>query len=416
MSSLPLDTLPGNRLTPKVRRLRRAATPALFRTAMSAATHDWEGGRLTVRLPEGDDFVAERNGEGPDAELIVHDFTFMKRVMAAGDIGFAEGYVAGEWDTPDLPDLLEAFSGNFERLQRLALGSPLVQATNRLLNVFRRNTRKGSKRNIYAHYDLGNAFYSAWLDPSMSYSSAIYAEADQSLETAQREKYARLAQAIDLQPGHEVLEIGCGWGGFAEYAARERGAHVTGLTISKAQHDYARERLAKAGLSDRTDIRLQDYREVGGSFDRVVSIEMFEAVGESYWPSYFDQVRARLKPGGKAALQIITIRDDLFETYRKRVDFIQKYVFPGGMLPSEARLQKETARAGLTWQGVTRHGLDYARTLHAWAEQFEAAWPQLRQQGFDEPFRRLWRFYLAYCEAGFRTARTEVVQLALERR
>ena len=415
MSALSFDNVPGDRLTPKVRRIRRAATPAFFRTVMAAATHDWEGGSLTIHLPEGGSLVVERRGEGPDAVMSVNDFRFLRRVMAAGDIGFAEGYVAGEWDTPDLSALLETLCVNFDRLQRLAVGSPVVRLWNRVLNQFRRNTRRGSKRNIYAHYDLGNAFYSAWLDPSMSYSSACYAEPGQSLEAAQREKYAALARAIDLQPGHTVLEIGCGWGGFAEYAAREVGAKVTGLTISQAQHDYAKARLETAGLSDLTDIRLQDYREVGGQFDRVVSIEMFEAVGEAYWPGYFDQVHDRLKPGGKAGLQIITIADELFDHYRSRVDFIQKYVFPGGMLPSERRLQEETARAGLAWAGVRRFGADYADTLQAWCNRFETAWPTLRQQGFDEPFRRLWRFYLAYCEAGFRTARTNVVQLVVDR-
>jgi cyclopropane-fatty-acyl-phospholipid synthase len=339
----------------------------------------------------------------------------LRRVMAAGDIGFAEGYVAGDWDTPDLAVLLEVLGENWDRLNRLTAGSPLVRLSNRVLNLFRRNTREGSRRNIHAHYDLGNAFYAAWLDPGMTYSSGLYAGEGDTLEQAQRRKYAALARSIDLQPGHTVLEIGCGWGGFAEYAAREIGAHVTGLTISPAQHAFARERMARQGLSALTDIRLQDYREVEGTFDRVVSIEMFEAVGEAYWPTYFQAVRQRLRPGGRAGLQVITIRDDLFGGYRSQVDFIQKYVFPGGMLPSEGQLRAQTDRAGLLWSGLRRFGGDYGRTLSEWAERFEAAWPLVRTQGFDDRFRRLWRFYLAYCQAGFRTGRTDVVQLTLER-
>jgi cyclopropane-fatty-acyl-phospholipid synthase len=416
MSTLPLEGRPGDRLTPKLRRIRRAAPIALFKSLLTAATHGWQGGGLTIQLPEGDDFVIPRAGEGPDAVFKVNDIGFMRRVMAAGDIGFAEGYIAGEWDTPDLAALLSVLAANFFRLKRLSVGSPLVRLSNRVMHHFRRNTPEQAKRNIYAHYDLGNDFYQAWLDPSMTYSSALWAQPDQTLEAAQREKYAALARAIDLQPGQHVLEIGCGWGGFAEYAATEVGAEVTGITISKAQYDFATARLARAGVADRARVVMQDYRDVRGQFDRIASIEMFEAVGEAYWPGYFAQVHDRLKPGGKAGLQIITIRDAAFEHYRTRIDFIRKYIFPGGMLPSETRLKEETDRAGLEWAGINRFGLDYALTLKLWDERFEAVWPHLKPHGFDEAFRRLWRFYLAYCEAGFRTKQTDVVQLVLQRR
>ena len=286
---------------------------------------------------------------------------------------------------------------------------------NFLSHALHRNSRAGSKRNILAHYDLGNAFYSRWLDPTMTYSSARFERPGQPLDEAQRNKYASLARQIDLGPENHVLEIGCGWGGFAEFAAREVGAKVTGITISPAQYDFARKRLFDQGLAERADIQLIDYRDIKGQFDRVASIEMFEAVGEEYWPTYFNKIHEVLSPGGRAGLQIITIRDELFLQYRKRADFIQKYVFPGGMLPSETRLKEETDRAGLEWRDIVHFGQNYADTLHEWARCFEAAWDEIKSLGFDERFRRLWRFYLGYCEAGFRTERTNVVQLSLTR-
>jgi cyclopropane-fatty-acyl-phospholipid synthase len=292
-------------------------------------------------------------------------------------------------------------------------GNPVIWAAERLRHLTRGNTRRGARRNIHAHYDLGNAFYSRWLDPTMTYSSARYERPDQPLADAQRAKYRSLAEGMGLEARHHVLEIGCGWGGFAEFAARDVGAQVTAITISQEQYDFARRRMFEQGLAERTEIRLVDYRDVEGGFDRVASIEMFEAVGERYWPAYFGKIREVLAPGGRAGLQIITIRDELFETYRSRADFIQKYVFPGGMLPSEARLRAETERAALTWTGLTRFGRDYADTLAEWGRRFEAAWEEIRELGFDERFRRLWRFYLSYCEAGFRTERTNVVQLSL---
>jgi cyclopropane-fatty-acyl-phospholipid synthase len=249
----------------------------------------------------------------------------------------------------------------------------------------------------------------------MTYSAARFENPGQSLTEAQRHKYATLAQSMDLAPGHRVLEIGCGWGGFAEFAAKEIGAHVTGVTISREQHDFARRRLFEQGLADRAQIKLIDYRDVDGVFDRVASIEMFEAVGERYWPTYFQKLRDVLVPGGRAGLQIITIKDELFDDYRSRADFIQKYVFPGGMLGSERRLREETDRAGLVWSDIARFGLDYGETLAQWGERFAAAWDDIKVLGFDERFRRLWQFYLSYCEAGFRTRRTDVIQLGLVR-
>jgi cyclopropane-fatty-acyl-phospholipid synthase len=275
------------------------------------------------------------------------------------------------------------------------------------------NTKSGSRRNILAHYDLGNEFYGVWLDASMTYSSARFDAQVRDLEAGQRAKYKALADHLELKAGDHVLEIGCGWGGFAEFAAREYGARVTGITISDEQLAYARARMERAGLSDLVEIRRQDYRDVEGQFDKVASIEMFEAVGEKYWPAYFGKIADVLKPGGKAGLQIITIDGKLFESYRKRADFIQRYVFPGGMLASVERLKEETSKVGLIWRRAEMFGQSYADTLAEWGRRFTAKWSDIRALGFDERFKQLWRFYLSYCEAGFRTGRTNVVQLEL---
>lgn len=382
--------------------------PLSFKMAAIALTNIVEG-QVFVKLPDGRTITFKGQKPGKVATLLIKDFAFIKRVLSQGDIGFAEGLMAGEWDTPDLAALLEVFSENLDLMPTLMLGGPLWMAINKFRHKFlKKNTKSGSKKNILAHYDLGNGFYSRWLDPSMTYSSAVYDSADQDLTTAQMNKYRALAEKVGLKAGQTVLEIGCGWGGFAEFAAREYGAHVTGVTISNEQYDYAKARLEAAGLSHMTDIQLIDYRDIKGQFDAVVSIEMFEAVGEQYWATYFDKVNAVLKPGGKAALQIITIDERLFEEYRGRADFIQSYVFPGGMLPSVPRLQKEVERAGLVWQSAAAFGISYADTLAVWGKNFLAEWLHIRELGFDERFRQLWRFYLAYCEAGFRTGRIDV--------
>jgi cyclopropane-fatty-acyl-phospholipid synthase len=393
--------------------LRRA--PAAFRTAVDIASRNWSCGSLTFVLPSAREIRIEGDQTGPDGRLIVRDFRFVSRVLASADIGFGEGYMAGEWDTPDLSALLEAFTLNFDRLEALVQGNPVVRVVDGLAHRLNRNTRRGARRNIHAHYDLGNAFYSRWLDPSMTYSSARFERPGQPLGEAQHHKYETLARAIGLERGRRVLEIGCGWGGFAEFAAREIGARVTAVTISPAQHEFTRRRLFEQGLAEMAEVKLMDYRDVEGRFDHVASIEMFEAVGEAYWPAYFAKVRDVLSPGGRAGLQIITIRDELFRGYRQRSDFLRKYIFPGGMLPSEGRLREEVDRAGLEWRAIVRFGQNYADTLSQWASSFESAWDEIRKLGFDERFRRLWRFYLSYCEAGFRAERTNVVQLSLVR-
>lgn len=378
---------------------------------------NWNWGRLTVVLPNGARHQIDGKHPGHNAVLSIHSHRFALRVLRNGDIGFAEGYMAGEWDSPDLPVLLETVVNNYDHIRRLFDGHPIMKWINGIDHWFNRNSRRGSRRNIHAHYDLGNRFYEAWLDPSMTYSSARFEAPGQSLEQGQQNKYAALARMMDLGPDQSLLEIGCGWGGFAEYAARECGARVTGITISKEQHDYARRRLFEAGLAERADIRLVDYRDVEGQYDRIASIEMFEAVGRQYWPTYFNKLREVLAPDGHAALQIITIRDDLFDEYEARTDFIQKYVFPGGSLPSEAKIAPILAQAGLAQTKVDRFGMDYAQTLAEWARRFEGGWRQIAglDRNFDARFKRLWRFYLAYCEAGFRSNRTDVIQIALHR-
>ncbi len=393
---------------PEVRR-----SPAAFRTALRVTAENWQGVPLTVELPSGHALQIQGHAPGKGVALKVRDFNFIRRILASGDVGFAEGYAAGDWDTPDLPALLEAFSSNFDRLAELMTGNPFIKTVDFISHHLHRNSRAGSKKNIHAHYDLGNGFYAGWLDPSMTYSAALYEHAQMTLEEAQAAKYAALSRSIGIERSHKVLEIGCGWGGFAEYVGREIGAEVEAITISQAQYDFAARRIFEAGLADRVKIRLCDYRDVGGRFDRVGSIEMFEAVGEAYWPTFFGKLESVLAPGGLAGLQIITIADDLFEGYRRRPDFIQKYIFPGGMLPSDKRLREETARAGLAWRSCEGFAQDYARTLSEWGERFEAVWPEVSKLGFDDRFRRLWRYYLGYCEAGFRTGRTDVVHLTL---
>ncbi len=387
--------------------------PAVFRAAVRLIARNWAIGSITFIMPSGHQLHVEGHEPGPDAHLTIHDYRFIRRALSAGDIGFAEAYMAGEFDTPNLPDLLYVFAANWDRVHHVTMGNPLAWTVNRVRHALRRNSREGAKKNIHAHYDLGNSFYEQWLDPTMTYSSAKYDKPGQPLGEAQTAKYRALAEGMGLQSGQSVLEIGCGWGGFAEFAAREVGAKVTAITISEEQYAFARQRMFKAGLNERAEIRMVDYRDVEGRFDRVASIEMFEAVGERYWPSYFGKINDALAPSGRAGLQIITIDDKYFEEYRSRADFIQKYIFPGGMLPSEERLRKVTDKAGLNWTAISRFGHDYADTLAEWHRRFDAAWPEIRPLGFDERFRKLWKFYLSYCEAGFRTERTNVVQLSL---
>lgn len=372
-------------------------------------------GRLTLLFPSGEGLVFQGAEAGPEATLKINDFRFIRRALSGGDVGLGEGYMAGEWETPDLTALLMFFAENLEARPDMVAGGPLTRFAHWVYHQLRANTRTQARKNISAHYDLGNDFYEKWLDPSMTYSSARFDRPDQSLEEAQHNKYRALADSIGLEEGDHVLEIGCGWGGFAEYAARDRGAKVTCLTLSTEQRAYAIERMEKLQLGDRVDIKLQDYRDETGTYDKIASIEMFEAVGQEYWPSFFQKVHDCLKPGGRAGLQIISIRDDLFETYSRRADFIQRYIFPGGVLPSLDKLKDEFSRASLQLEKLEAFAIDYADTLAEWMKRFTHAWDDIRPLGFDDRFRRMWEFYLAYCEAGFRTGRIDVAQYTLSR-
>jgi cyclopropane-fatty-acyl-phospholipid synthase len=367
-------------------------------------------GTLDVTLPDGRTVRLGGNAPGPSAAMNVHDFSFASRLLRGGDIGIAEAYLRGEWDTPDLTQFLYLFCVNQDWMQKMLVGNPLIRSVQMIRHWFNRNTRRQARRNIYAHYDIGNAFYSAWLDPSMTYSSALYEDHTPDLTSAQNNKYRRLAEAIHLRPDQKLLEIGCGWGGFAEFAAKQ-GARVVGLTISKEQRDFALARIQKAGLAEKVEIRLQDYRDERGQYDRIASIEMIEAVGEQFWPKYFSQLRDRLLPGGLAGVQAITIQDNLFQSYRREVDFIQRYVFPGGMLPSPEVLKTLGEKFGVPVIRERIFGEDYAKTLSTWRNNFREAWPNLKPLGFDDRFRRLWEYYLAYCEAGFLSGNIDVRQV-----
>jgi cyclopropane-fatty-acyl-phospholipid synthase len=388
-------------------------TPA--RRVLDALASRLTSGVLTVTLPSGERASYRGAEPGPAADIRIHRLRAFRRLLTGGDIGFAQSYLDGDWDSDDLVALIELGAQNEASLGQAIEGRNWTRALNRGLHLLRRNTKRGSRRNIAAHYDLGNEFYRLWLDPTMTYSAALFAEPGETLEAAQERKYARMAEIAGLRPEHEVLEIGCGWGGCCVWAARKIGCWVTAVTISQRQYDYAKERIAVAGLSERVEVRLQDYRDLRGQYDRIVSIEMLEAVGERYWPVFFETLRARLTPGGRAALQVITIDDAAFPAYRDRADFVQRYVFPGGMLPSPPALRAAVGGAGLTWERGSDHGADYARTLADWHWRFEQAWPEIAALGFDERFHRLWRFYLAYCEAGFRGGRVGLMQVGLSR-
>jgi cyclopropane-fatty-acyl-phospholipid synthase len=320
--------------------------------------------------------------------------------LTGGDIGFADAYVAGDVSSPDLNTLLlwALQNANVETsLTALGRLRPLLK----LRHALNRNTRRGSRRNISAHYDLGNDFYAKWLDAGMNYSAGLFSSQYESLERAQDAKLDRVCELLELSHGQHVLEIGCGWGALAERIALGHGCTLTGLTLSARQLEFARNRIAARTLAANVDLRLQDYRDVDGRFDRIASIEMLEAVGEAYWPVYFSKLRALMRPGGIAVLQVITIDEERFETYRRRPDFIQKYIFPGGMLPTQAIVDRQARGAGLRLAYKEIFGSSYAQTIEAWQDRFQASWPALTSLGFDEKFKRSWDYYLAYCRAGF---------------
>ena len=376
-----------------------------------AMTH----GRIDVVLPDGRRFRVQGPQPGPAAEVHIHDPDVFARLIREGDLGFSEAYLEGGWSTPDLQAFMDLITAEHDAIYTAFPGQGLLRAWERLRHWLRSNSKRQARKNIAYHYDLGNDFYSLWLDDSMTYSSALFRTGQESLERAQEQKYAALVDSLKLEPGAHVLEIGCGWGGFAEYAAGQRGLRVTALTISQAQHDYAVDRIRRAGLSDRVTIKLQDYRDETGKYDAVASIEMFEAVGEKYWPAYFNAVRDRLAPGGRATIQVITVPDRIFPVYRENVDFIQKYIFPGGMLISPSVFRDQAGRAGLDWAQSFEFGPSYSQTLRRWHQVFTDRWAQVRALGYDDRFRRMWDFYLTSCAAAFRTGTCDVTQITLRR-
>jgi len=373
-------------------------------------------GTLDVQLPDGSH---ARFGDGaePRAAIRLADWSVCASALKSGDIGFAERYLDGRWTSPDLVALLKVFIANRDAIEQVVYGSWWGSLAYRVKHLLNRNSRRGSRKNIHAHYDIGNPFYRLWLDETMNYSSALFdGDLAQPTADAQRAKVRRALRQLDLQPGQRLLEIGCGWGGLAEIAAKEYGVHVTGITLSREQLEYGQRRMAAAGLSDRVDLRIADYREDIGRFDHMASVEMFEAVGARYWKTFMRSAFRALKPGGRAAMQVITIDEAVFPAYRSGADFIQTYIFPGGILPSEPRLRTSAENAGFRWERAEAFGQHYAETLRQWRVRYDAARQEGRlPPGFDAAFDTIWRYYLMYCEGGFRSGGIDVVQTLLRR-
>ncbi len=378
-----------------------------------AVAQEMARGQLDFALPDGRVFRASGHHPGPVARLDIHSDDVFARLIREGDLGFCEDYLDEGWSTPDLMSFIDLIHAGNDDLYDGFPGMAFVRAYERMRHWMHSNTKRQAKKNISYHYDLGNDFYALWLDETMTYSSALFETGQETLVEAQRAKYKSMVDQMGVSAGDHVLEIGCGWGGFAEYAAGERGLKVTGLTISEEQFKFASERIKKAGLSDRVTLKLQDYRDERGVYDGIASIEMFEAVGEKYWPVYFGKIRDCLAPHGRATLQIITLQDRRYEIYRKSVDFIQKYIFPGGMLPSPTVLREEIAKAGLETKKSIEFGESYSITLRLWYETFNAKWDEVTALGFDGRFRRMWNFYLASCAATFHGGNCDVTQITI---
>ncbi|MDE2406055.1 MAG: class I SAM-dependent methyltransferase [Sphingomonadales bacterium] len=396
--------------TPAALPRRGARQPA--RSLLQRLTARIRHGSLTLTLPDGTTIHHDGAEAGPQGHVSLRNWRALRRIAWRGDLGFAEGYIAGDWTSPDLTRLIALAAANVAALDALLDGSLPLRLVRRLTHALRGNSRRGSRRNIAFHYDLGNDFYQEWLDDSMTYSAALGLASGQSLESAQAEKLDRIAALLGAGRGDHVLEIGCGWGALAARLAREAG-QVTAITLSREQLAYARQRRLAPGAS--VDWRLQDYRAVDAQFDRVVSIEMLEAVGEAWWPTWFGKVHDCLKPGGRAVVQVITIAEDRYDHYRGTPDFIQRYIFPGGMLPTRTILQREASAAGLVLTHEERFAGGYAATLAEWRRRFRAGWDRIAPLGFDDRFRRLWEYYLCYCEAGFQTGQIDVGLYVLER-
>ena len=372
-----------------------------------------KAGELRAVFPSNFQKVYSGARVGPTADIQINSWKLVPRLLLSGDMGLAESFLSGEWETSNLTQLILLGDINERALGNAVTPSKFINLIEKIRHQRRDNSKRGSRRNIAAHYDLGNEFYSHWLDNSMSYSSALFKDFGEKLEVGQNRKYQRLAKALKLKEGDQVLEIGCGWGGFAEIAAKEYKCNVVGITLSNEQAKFAKRRMQETQLTNLVDIRIEDYRDVQGSFDKIVSIEMFEAVGEEHWRNYFETIKTRLKPGGLAGIQSITIANEFFDTYKKRPDFIQKYIFPGGILPSEDKLNNAVSSAGLKILDDYYFGKSYAETLRRWQSTFEQKWGDIKNLGFDEKFQKMWRYYLSYCEAGFETGHINVGQFLI---
>lgn len=373
-------------------------------------------GRLDFVLPDGRRFRAEGRKPGPVAALHIHHDDLFARLIREGDLGFCDAYLDEWWSSPDLQAFMDLVHAGNDELYDGFPGLGMVRWFEKIRFWLQRNSKAQARKNISYHYDLGNDFYSLWLDGTMTYSSALFdTNAQVSLEAAQTRKYKSLVDQMGVQAGDHVLEIGCGWGGFAEYAAKERGLRVTGLTISQEQFNYAKKRIENAGLSSLVNVKLQDYRDERGHYDGIASIEMFEAVGEKYWPIYFNALKNCLKPGRAATLQIITVNHRRWQVYKRGVDFIQKYIFPGGMLPSPIVLREQVEKAGLIVDKSVEFGKSYDITLRRWHQSFNGKWDQITALGFDERFRRMWNFYLTSCAATFDSGNCDVTQITVRR-
>lgn len=372
-------------------------------------------GQLDVTLPDGSVHTAKGKQAGPHAVVSLHSWGAIPRIAGGGELGLAEVYMDGLIETDDLKDLMDWALTNQEWFVTHMRTYGWTGVLARIFHYLRPNSKGGSRKNISEHYDLGNAFYSQWLDNSMTYSSAVFDGSNSDdLYAAQQEKYKRIAETAQMKPGDHVLEIGCGWGGFAEYAVKNVGVNMTCITISREQHDFAAARFQREGISDKIELRLQDYRDTeAGRYDRVASIEMIEAVGEQYWDTYFGQIAKVLKPGGTAAIQAITIPDDKFEEYLSQVDFISRYIFPGGRLMSHSKMKECTERAGMVYQASGEYAKSYAKTLLQWNDKFQDAWAKIKTMGFDDRFKRMWEYYLIHCSVGFDFDQIGVAQVRL---
>ena len=372
-------------------------------------------GHFVLYLPDGEVRNYHGKTEGRKGELIIKDYAAISKIFSSGDIGLAEAYRDGMIDSPDMTSLLLLCIESQNAFEKIFRGNFFGMIYYRLRHLFRGNSRAGSKKNIEAHYDLGNSFYKLWLDPTMTYSSALFKNKDDTLEEAQKNKYQRIIDTINPKSTDHILEVGCGWGGFATMAALQTGCKVTCLTLSQEQYQYATDLVRQMRLEDNVTIKICDYRDETGIYDHVVSIEMIEAVGEEYWEQYFKMIESKLRPGGKAMLQSIYIIDELFEDYRKSTDFIQQYIFPGGMVLAPQVFEKYSIKNNLEIKDFYKFGLDYAQTLNLWRQEFKQKYAEVKEIGFDESFLKIWDFYYTYCEAGFLSRRIDVAQIVLQK-